>query len=72
MIELTFTYLSNGETYLASVVTNGTVASVQEVLDEDGNVPESLDWDIISELELFALCLWQDEQATYYLSAEVH
>lgn len=72
MIELTFTYLSGGDVFLASVVTDGRTASVQEVLDEDGNVPDSLDWVMITELEKFAIGLWMDAQATYYLSAEVH
>ena len=71
-IELTFSYLVNGDTYLACVVTDGTNSSVQEVLDEDGNVPDDLDWAIIAELERFAVCLWMDEQATCYLSADEH
>lgn len=72
MLEITFTYLVGGDTYLACVVTDGTNSSLQEILDEDGNVPEGLDWDIITEVEKFAVCLWMDSQATWYLSGEVH
>jgi len=35
-------------------------------------VPDDLDWAIIAELERFAVCLWMDEQATCYLSADEH
>lgn len=72
MLEITFTYLYRGDVYLASVWTDGGKASVQEVLDESGNVPDELDWDIITELEKFAVCLWMDEQATFALSGELH
>lgn len=72
MLEITFTYLARGDVYLASVITNGNAASVQEILDEDGNVPDDIDWDIITELEQFARCLWMDSQATWHLSGELH
>lgn len=72
MIALTFTYLYKGDVFVASVVTDGQTAYVEEILDEDGNVPDELDWSIIEELEDFAICLWMDEQSTHYLSAEVH
>jgi len=72
MLEITFTYLARGDVYLASVITDGSAASVQEILDEGGNVPDDLDWAIITELEKFAVLLWMDSQATWYLSAEVH
>ena len=72
MLEITFTYLARGDVYLASVITDGSAASVQEILDEGGNVPDDIDWAIITELEKFAVCLWMDSQATWYLSAEVH
>ena len=61
-----------GDTVVAKVETDGAVANVTEVLDCNGEVPDDLDWAIIAELERFAVCLWMDEQATCYLSAEEH
>jgi hypothetical protein len=72
MLELVFTYLINGEVCLVSIHTDGVVASVQEILDENGDVPVSLDWVIINELEMYALCMWMDAQSTHYISGEIH
>lgn len=72
LLEFTFSYLWDADTYEATVLTDGTVTSLVSVKDEAGNVINSKDWDMINMVELLSVCLWMDEQATYYLSTEVH
>lgn len=71
-VEVTFSFLWDGDTYLATVLTNGEATTVNAITDEEGNVSSKTDWDMIEMVELLAVCLWMDEQATFYLSGETH
>ena len=71
-LEVTFNFLWEGDVYVATALTNGQATTVQAITDDSGNVSNSTNWDMIEMVELLTVCFWMDEQATSYLSTEVH
>lgn len=72
MLNIKIQFLWYGDCLTADVDTNGEQCNVHLIEDENGTVPDVVDWDMIETVQTLAICFWMDEQATFYLSAEIH
>lgn len=72
MLRVTIDFLWHGDICVATALTDGSVTNVESITLEDGEVPSDLGWDMIQAIEMLAVCTWMDEQATFYLSTEIH